>query len=99
MTRRSKAQWRQLIGEQIASDLNGVEFCKLKGLTYKTFSARKCELNTAQKNKSSFVPVEVANPKTEKPKQIAVLVNGIELKLPAELSPQRIGGIIKACAA
>jgi hypothetical protein len=45
MTRRSKADWRKLINEQIASDLNGVEFCKLKGLAYKTFSARKCELN------------------------------------------------------
>jgi len=96
MTRRSKADWRKLIEEQIASDLTGIEFCRLKGLTYKTFSARKCELNPAKQIKPSFVPVKVHKP--VQPQLLLVQVNGIELKFPAELSAQRVGEIIKACA-
>jgi len=98
MTRRTKADWRKLIEEQIAGDLNGVEFCKLKGLAYKTFSARKCELNPAKQSQPSFVPVKVDKPKPVQPKQLTVQVNDIELKLPTELTATRIGEIIKACA-
>lgn len=50
MSRRSKAQWRELILQQQSSGLTAAEFCRRESINQKYFSTRKIELSQAASN-------------------------------------------------
>ena len=54
MSRRTKAQWRELILQQQSSGLSAAEFCRRESVNPKYFSVRKKQLSDVS---SSFVEV------------------------------------------
>ena len=81
MSRRSKAQWRELISQQQSSGLSAAEFCRRESINPKYFSTRKVQLSEVG---SSFVEVarsskaEVSMP----PRTIELRV--IEIEVPSD---------------
>ena len=62
MSRRTKAQWQDLIAQQSSSGLSAAEFCRNLNLNTKYFSLRKKRLknSTATTGFTRVVPTETA---------------------------------------
>lgn len=80
MARRSKAQWKRLIEEQSASELNAAEFCRQRSINAKYFSLRKKQLADSG---NAFVRLAPPSPpvKVSSPGLIGLRVIDIELPL------------------
>lgn len=79
MSRRSKAQWRELISQQQSSGLTAAEFCRRESINPKYFSTRKVQLSEAASSFVEVVPPSKAAIETQ-PRMVQLRV--IELELP-----------------
>ena len=98
MKTRTKDQWRELVEAQDKSGQTAVEFCKAHGVSSKYFSVWKNRFLKEGQAEQPFVPVKVNKQSPTTSESLIVLCNGIEVKLPTELSAVRVGQIIKSCA-
>lgn len=73
MTRRSKAQWRELVDEQASSGLSASEFCRLKSINPKYFSARKRKFELDTHSFLKVVPPEIKLPAKVKGVKVRVI--------------------------
>lgn len=78
MSRRSKAQWRELISEQQASGLSAAEFCRRESINPKYFSLRKGKLTAAN---SAFSEVTRSSIETVHAMPGRIKVRVIELEV------------------
>jgi len=98
MKTRTQEQWRKLVELHEASGKTAVEFCKEHGVSSKYFSVWKNRFLKEELAGQAFVPVKVNKQSIRTVEPLIVHCKGIELKFPEELSAERIGQIIKACA-
>ena len=88
MSRRSKAQWRELITQQQSSGLSAAEFCRRESINQKYFSTRKVELTEAASSFVEIVPPAIpaidATPST-------IQLRVIELEVPTD----RLSNVLK----
>lgn len=81
MSRRTKAQWRELVTQQQESGLNAAEFCRRNGVNAKYFSLRKKQVGGTAK---SFVQVRPSSASQIAPAAQSIKLRVIEIDLPQE---------------
>jgi hypothetical protein len=79
MSRRSKAQWRELISQQQLSELSAAEFCRRESINAKYFSMRKGQLAGASSAFCEVAPSSITGVKVT-PERIKLRV--IEFDVP-----------------
>ena len=81
MSRRTKAQWRELIEQQQSSGLIAAEFCRQHSINAKYFSLRKRQLSDA---KATFVRVIPATGRSLSVSLSLVKLRVVEFSVPLE---------------
>ena len=87
MTRRTQAQWRELIEQQRESGLTATEFCRRNAVNAKYFSLRKQKLKPA----GSFVRVGAPVVKPSRVAATSIKVRVIELEIPSNAIDESLG--------
>ncbi len=81
MSRRSKAQWRELISQQQSSGLSAAEFCRRESINPKYFSTRKVQLSEVG---SSFVEVARSSKAAVSVPPRTIELRVIEIEVPSD---------------
>lgn len=81
MSRRSKAQWRELISQQQSSGLSAAEFCRRESINPKYFSTRKGQLSEATSN---FVKVVQSSKAEVDATPNAIKLRVVEIEVPTD---------------
>jgi hypothetical protein len=93
MTRRSQAQWRELIREQAASGLDAAAFCQARGVCPKYFSLRRRQLSSGASpddttaTLSAFVPITMQRSVDALAVEVR-LGTTLSLRVPIAVSPR-----------
>ena len=93
MTRRSQEDWRQLVAEQQASELNATDFCRERKINPKYFSLRKQRLK--QSKAPAFIQAKVT---TASSSQSSLHYQGLELTL-NDCSPAWVAQLLRELCA
>jgi hypothetical protein len=81
MSRRAKAQWRELVTQQLKSGFNAAEFCRCNGVNVKYFRLRKQQVGGTAK---SFLQVGPSSASRIAPAAQSIKLRVIEIHLPQE---------------
>ena len=98
MTRRTAAQWQTIIEHQQASDLNIAQYCQQHHINPKSFYARRQSIRQADAPPPSVHPasfVKVLAPSQPNTPMILKTPQAT-LHIPADISAQWVGDLIKA---
>lgn len=100
MTKRTKDDWRELIEQQIASNLSVAEFCKQHSLAQTYFYKRKSDLKKLAKKPQASSFIKVSKPLVNDYQNVSIKVQHkqSQLSLPVSVSPSWLAEFIKALA-
>ena len=87
MTRRTQADWHELIEQQRESGLTAAEFCRRNAVNAKYFSLRKQKLKQA----GSFVRVGLPAVRPSAVAATGIKVRVIELEIPSNAIDESLG--------
>jgi hypothetical protein len=94
---KSRAEWFDLVKDQMASGLTQTEFCKNHNLILARFTYYKKQLSleTDQQSDASFSPVIVNQPLNVKISDIKIeLPNGFRCHVPTTISSEKLKQLI-----
>ena len=100
MTRRTLDDWRELVNQQIDSDLSVAEFCQQNNLGETYFYKRKADLKKLddKPQPSPFIKVSKPNTSSIQSALIKIQHQQAQLCLPVSISPLWLAEFIKALA-